>query len=217
MANKSTLDSPLEQQLAWVKSHSRQIGVGVGIAIGLVLAVFLYTRSNQLRNTRAELAYAEAQQLMYSGNRAQSLVRLNDVVNRYAGTNIGSVAAMRLALVHLEERKIADAIEVLRKGQAKANDKIFAASFHGLIAAALSDSGVYADAAEEYLKAAEAAALDSEKDSYRYRAAEAYTLANNRERALKIIEQVTEGPPSETRARARKLHGELLSTPSKAG
>jgi predicted negative regulator of RcsB-dependent stress response len=207
----------LEKQLEWARQNSRIVALAGTAVLATVLGTFLFIRSNEIRSARAEASYGAAQQTLYTGNREEGVARLAETAVRYAGTNPGAVAALRVALVKLEERKLGEAINVLQEAQTKADKKIFGASLHGLLAAAWSDSGQYAVAAAEYEQAAQASQLENERAGYNLKAAEMYALSNGKERALVLLRELSAGSPSETRAKARKLLGELTVGSAKAG
>jgi predicted negative regulator of RcsB-dependent stress response len=207
--------SAREQNIVeWWKKNSRVATfVGVGV-IAAIAGVFLYMRSAQIRSARAEDAFGQAQQLLYSGKVDEGEAALMSAARRYSGTTAGTVAAMRLAGRKLETRKYGEAISVIREFMAKAESDLYGASFHGLLAAAWADSGVYDNAAGEFDQAAALARFEATKLDYQYKAAEMYALAGNKERALQLLEQITGGPLSETSGKARKLIGELRATPA---
>jgi hypothetical protein len=210
-------DSPLGDQLAWIQRNSRALTVAATAVLVVILTGFLVVRSRQIKSQRAEEAYGAAQQALFTGDRNGGMQRLAEVALRYAGTGPGALAALKLAGAHLEDGRKFDAIKVLEETQGKATAKVFGAAFHAMMGAAWSDSGSYAAAASEYVKAAEASVLENEKAAHMYRAAEMYARANDRVRAVEVLGRIVDGPPSEIRARARRLSGELAASSAKSG
>jgi predicted negative regulator of RcsB-dependent stress response len=210
-------DTPLAAQIEWIRKNSRIVTLAAAVVVAGVLGVFLYLRSAQIRSERAEAAYGEAQQLLYSGNREAGATRLEEVATRYAGTASGSVAALRLAQLRLEDNKPGDAIRVLQSNLSKSDSRIFGSQFHSLIGAAWSDSGQFDKAAAAFTQAAESARLDNEREEYTFRSALMYAQAGNKARALEILNRLASGDPSEIRARARRLAGEIGAEAAKAG
>jgi predicted negative regulator of RcsB-dependent stress response len=200
-----------------VKKNSRIVSLVSAIVVASGLGVFLYLRSAEIRSQRAEAAYGEAQQLLFTGNREGGAARLEETATRYAGTPSGAVAALRLAMVRLEDHKPGDALRVLQTAVGKADSRIFGAQFHSLMAAAWSDSGRFDEAAAAFIRASEAARLENEKTEYQFRAATMYAQAGNKERAVDLLRALSAGEPTELRARARRMVGELEAAPAKAG
>ena len=215
--SKLPIDPTLEAPIQWVRKNSRAASLAAIALLGGVLGIYLFVRSAQIRAVRAEDAYNEAQQLIYTGNLPGGQAKMGETATRYAGTNAGTMAAMRLAVARMNERKIGDAITILKQAQPKANKKLFGSAIHGLLAAALSDSGAYSLAADEYILAATAATGEGEKAALNYRAAELLAQEANKQRAVTILETLASGPPSEVRGKARKLLGEITTAPAKVG
>jgi tetratricopeptide (TPR) repeat protein len=214
--SKSNLDPSVRQWLEWAQQNSRLLSLGGFVLAAAILDTFLFIRSGQIKSVRAEESYNESQQLFYSGKAPEGALKMAETARRYAGTNAGTMAAMRLAVIRINDRKMGEAISVLKEAQPKAK-KVFSGPIHGLLAAAYSDSGLFRQAAEEYALAAEGTRVESEKAELSYRSAEMFALSGNKDRAVQMLKVLSVGPPSELRGKARKLVGELTTVPAKIG
>ncbi len=215
--SKSAIDPALREPIQWVQENSRVLSLAGAVIVALLLGAYLFVRSAQIKVAKAEEAYNESQQLFYSGKATEGAVKMADAARRYVGTNAGTMAAMRLAVYSINERKMGEAIAVLRQAEPKANKKIFGTALHGLLAAALSDSGLYAMAGDEYLLSAKASRVESEQVEINYKAAEMFANGGSKDRAVQLLATLVDGPPSDTRGKARKLMGELQTAPAKVG
>jgi hypothetical protein len=145
---------------------------------------------------------------------------MRQAATRYAGTNSGTVAALRLAVIHLQSRRMAEAISVLQATLPKADKKVFGTEIHRTIAAALSDSGQYVQSADEYLTAAGLASLESVARPLRLEAAHVLAQAGEKARAIAILEEIVASGDSDgeiVRGAARVLLGELTAVPAQVG
>jgi hypothetical protein len=216
--SKTDAELRLHNSIAWARRNSRVFVIGLAAVAATVIGIYLYVRSGQIRSQHAETAYNDSQQLLYQGKSADAKAKMAEVAKTYSGTSAGTMAALRLAVVELDEGRPGPAIAALDQVKSKANKKIFGPSIHGLLAAAYSDSGLYAPAAGAYLEAASSSQLEAEKADFNFRAAEMYALAGNKDRAIELLRTVAEGTePGETRGKALKLLGELTAAPAKVG
>jgi hypothetical protein len=215
--SKSNMDPGIQKWVDWAEQNSRALSLGITVLAAAVLGTFLFIRSGQIKAVRAEEAYNESQQLFYAGKAPEASLKMAETARRYAGTTAGTMAAMRLAVIRINDRKMGEAISVLKEAQPRVNDKIFGVAIHSLLAAAYSDSGLFAAAGDEYSKAAQATRVESERTELNYRAAEMLALGGAKDRAIQMLKVISAGPPSDVRGKARKLVGELTTVPAKVG
>jgi predicted negative regulator of RcsB-dependent stress response len=216
-AIKAGLAKPDTFSSEWFRLHSRSVLLVVAVVVGTALGAYLYIRSNEIKRQRAEQALDDALQQLYGVSASAGEAALAGVVNRYSGTHSGTVAAMRLAISKLDQRKFGDAIRVVDEALPKADKKLFASSLHELRGSALSDSGAFAEAAASFEKAAAEEQFDSRKAELTYEAGEMYARAGDEARASALLQEIAEGPPSAIRGRALRLLGELMVSPAKVG
>lgn len=197
----------------WFRDNARAIGLAV-IALAVVVAGTLLVRSaNEKKGASASRALADAQRSVASGNLPLASADLQKVVAQYGSTPAGTEARLLLAQVYFQQDKVADGMKVLDE---VGSGGVLAASVHALRAAGLEQSGKPAEAASEYLKAADASQLASEKESYRSDAARTYAAAGKKEEALKIWQDMANNPNSALNAEARLRVGELTAAPATA-
>ncbi|GMV08376.1 MAG TPA: tetratricopeptide repeat protein [Gemmatimonadaceae bacterium] len=190
----------------WVRAHTRQLGIGAIVVVAAVAGTWVVSRSNATKSAQASRALVDAQRSVAAGNLPLAAADLQKVVQRYGSTNAGVQARLLLARVYFEQGKVEDGLKALDEaGSAGA----LQASLHALRAAGLEQAGKPADAAAEYLKAAEKSELPSERESYKSDAARAFVAANKKDEALKIWQAIAEDQASPLNGEARLRVGEL--------
>jgi len=201
-----------ESFVDWVQANTRVVGIGAIVVATLVAGTWVVSRSNATKTTAAARALSEAQRSVSSGNLPLAAADLQKVVQRYGSTGAGVQAKLLLAQVLFQQGKVDEGLKLLDEaGSAGA----LQASLHGLRAGGLEQSGKAADAAAEYLKAAQATALPSERESYRSDAARAYVAAGQKEEALKIWREIASDQASALNSEALLRVGELTATAAK--
>ncbi len=171
----------------------------------------LVKSSNDKKGASAYRALSDAQRSVASGNLPLAAADLQKLVSQYGSTSAGNEGRLLLAQVYFQQNKIADGMKVLDDvGGGSAT----AASVHALRAAGLEQSGKPAEAAAEYLKAADATTLNSEKENHRADAARAYAAANKKEEALKLWQAMADDPSSPLNGEAKLRIGELTAVPA---
>lgn len=204
-------EDPTESIGDWIRLHGRQVGLGA-IAIAVVVAATMLVKSsNDKKGASAYRALSDAQRSVASGNLPLAAADLQKLVSQYGSTSAGNEGRLLLAQVYFQQNKIADGMKVLDDvGGGSAT----AASVHALRAAGLEQSGKPAEAAAEYLKAADATTLNSEKENHRADAARAYAAANKKEEALKLWQAMADDPSSPLNGEAKLRIGELTAVPA---
>ena len=199
----------MESIVEWVRGHTRQVGMGaIGVA-AIVAGAWILRGSNATKAAGAAQALGEAQRSVATGNLALATADLQKVVQRYGSTTAGRQARLLLAQVQFQQGKVADGLKTLDE---IGDGGYSAAAVHAVRAAGLEQSGKPADAAEEYLKAAGAATLDAERESFRSDAARAYAVAGKKAEALAIWQVMADDPSSVLNSEARLRIGELSGT-----
>jgi predicted negative regulator of RcsB-dependent stress response len=205
-AARPQLDESAESAIDWMKSHARHLGIGAIVVAAVVVGSWVVSRSNATKAASASRALSDAQRSVASGNLPLAAADLQKLVQRYGSTSAGAQARLLLAQVHFQQGKVADGMKLLDEVRVSGPLK---ASVHALRAAGLEQDGKPAEAAAEYLRAADAAEMDSERASYRADAARAYAGAGNAAEALKIWQAMADDPTSPMNAEARLRLGEL--------
>lgn len=194
----------------WVRTHSRQVGIGAIVVAVAVAGAWLVSSSNAKKAESAGRALSEAQRSVASGNLPLAAADLSKIVQRYGSTPSGVQARLLLAQVYLQQGKVAEALKELDEvGSAGPQQS----SLHALRGGALEQSGKPLEAAAEYLKAADATQLPSERESFKSDAARAYAMGGKTDEALKIWTAIAENPASALNAEAKLRVGELSAVP----
>lgn len=205
------MDDTAESLMDWIQTHIRAIGIGALVVVAVGAGAWVVSSSNATKSAAASRALGDAQRSVASGNLPLAAADLQKVVQRYGSTQAGTQAKLLLAQVLFEQGKVDEGLKMIDEvGSAG----VLQPSLHGLRAAGLEQAGKPAEAAPEYLKAAQATNLPSERESYRSDAARAYLAAGNKEEALKIWKDIAADPSSTLNAEARLRVGELTAAPA---
>jgi len=208
-AARPQLDESAESAFDWMQSHARQLGIGAIVVVAIAVGSWVVVRSNATKAAGASRALSEAQRSVASGNLPLAAADLQKLVQRYGSTSAGAQARLLLAQVNFQQGKVADGMKLLDEVRSAGP---LQASVHALRAAGLEQEGKPAEAAAVYLRAADAATMESERAGYRSDAARAYTTAGNTAEALKIWQAMADDPTSPLNAEARLRVGELSAT-----
>jgi predicted negative regulator of RcsB-dependent stress response len=201
-----------ESLIDWVQANARVVGIGAIVVATLVAGTWVVSRSNATKASAASRALGDAQRSVASGNLPLAAADLQKVVQRYGSTTAGVQAKLLLAQVLFQQNKVDEGLKLLDEaGSAGA----LQASLHGLRAGGLEQSGKNAEAAAEYLKAAQATALPSERESYRSDAARAHVAAGQKDEALAIWRDIAADQASALNSEALLRVGELTATVAK--
>ncbi len=193
----------------WIQTHIREVGIGAIVVAAIVAGTWVVSSSNATKSAAASQALGEAQRSVASGNLPLAAADLQKVVQRYGSTKAGTQAKLLLAQVLFDQGKVDEGLKMIDEvGSAGALQP----SLHGLRAAGLEQAGKPGDAAAEYLKAAQATSMPSERESYRSDAARAYLAAGKKDEALKIWKDIAADPSSTLNSEARLRVGELTAT-----
>lgn len=204
------IEDKTESFIEWVRLNSRTISIGAMVVVAVAAIGYLWRASAEKKEVRASAALAAAQSVAQSGNAALAQSDLQAVIRRYGGTKAGTHARLVLAQVLFEQGKVD---EGLRELEAVGPKEPYAASFHGLKAAGLEQTGKLAEAAAAYEAAASASGTNLAKASYRSDAARAYLAAGNRDAALRIWESMAGDDTNPLSGEARVRLGELRAKP----
>jgi predicted negative regulator of RcsB-dependent stress response len=144
----------------WLTKHRNQLLAGAAVIAAIVLAVWYFFAAQQRRETVADRDLESARMAAAAGNQALAASDLARLIETYGGTVAAEEGAIELARIRLTEGQPAAAMVELRKLIASGPRSQFLAPAHGLLGAALEQAGNYAEAAHEYLVAADAAWYD---------------------------------------------------------
>jgi predicted negative regulator of RcsB-dependent stress response len=204
------IDDSAESVLDWARANGKALGIGAVAVAAVALVAVLVRSSNQRKEQSAGRALAEAQRSVATDNLPLAAADLQKLVDRYGSTRAGTQGKVLLAQVLLQQGKTADAQRVL-SGVGSAGP--LTSSVHSLKAAALEQENKPAEAAAEYLRAAETTVLEAEGESLRADAARAYLKAGDKAKAVEIWSRIASNPSSGLYAEAQLRMGELTALP----
>ena len=198
----------------WLQVNSKLLGIGAAVVVVAAVGYWFYLRSAQIKSLNAERALLTAQQSLGSGNAQLAQSDLQKIVARYQGTPAGVEAALLLAQLDYDAGKYQDGINILEKAAGKATEGTLP-SIYGLMGDGYAQLGKMADAAKQYVRAADAAVFDNEKAYQRSKAARSYAAAGNTDEAKKLWSALAKDPKSEAvAAEARVRLAELEAKPA---
>lgn len=177
--------------MAWFKARQRQVlivGVSV-VAVGLIGGLLWWTQVN--KEAAASDALEQARNAIDgSVPLGQSAGALQRIIDSYNGTDAAEEAVVTLAQVRMvngQNQLAATALEEFIHSGPRAK---YLAPAHGLLAGAEEGLGKWAEAAQNYVAASQAADLDVLKASYLVNAARCFQLAGDREKSLETLRRV---------------------------
>ena len=187
--------------MAWFQARQRQVLLvgGSVLAVGLLGGLLWWT---QARKEAAASDALEQARNAIDGSMplGQSAGALQRIIESFGGTDAAEEAVITLAQVRMvngQNQLAATALEEYVRSGPRAK---YVAPAHGLLAGAQEGLGKWADAAQNYLAASQAADLDVLKAQYLVNAARCFQLAGEREKALEqlrvIAKEYSETPAS---------------------
>jgi predicted negative regulator of RcsB-dependent stress response len=192
--------------------HKRNIGIAVAVVIIGLGGAWFYTRTNAIKEQRAEKALRGAMQSVFSGNSALAQSDLKKVVVRYDGTTAGSEAALQLAQLYYNDGKFKEGIEFLKKAKPTSD---MAYDVQIMIGAGYDGLNQGDEAAKAYQEAIQKARFNSDRDVAKSNAARAYMSAGKGAEAIKLWTELANDPKSTMGAEARVRLGEAQAKPIK--
>ncbi|MFN8574912.1 MAG: tetratricopeptide repeat protein [Gemmatimonadaceae bacterium] len=206
------MEEHADNALAWIQANSRQASIA-GIVLAVVVASGLLWRSASAKKEgNAGRALSEAQRSFVAGNLPLAQSDLQKVVQQYGGTVSGDQARILLAQVYFDQKKVDEGMKVLDGVDASGP---FKATLHVVRAGGYEQGDKEAEAAAEFLRAADAAVAEADKSSYRADAARALGLAGKKDEALKIWKEMAADENNPLSAEAKLRMGELMAAPAK--
>ena len=203
-------ENAAESLVEWVRANSKTVSIGGMVIVAAAAIGLLWRASAEKKEVRASESLAAAQAVVQSGNVALAQSDLTTMIRRYGDTKAGMQARLLLTQILFGQDKVEDG---LRELEAVGPREPYTASYHGLKAAGLEQSGKPAEAAAEFERAATAAGTDLAKASYQSDAARTYLVAGNRDAALRIWEAMAADDANPLAGEAKVRVGELKAKP----
>jgi len=181
---------PVERAIEWINKHRNQLIVGLAIIVVVALSTFLFVTSQRRKESFASAELENARAVASTGNLALAASDLSQLVDTYGGTVAAEEAIIVLAQLRLTEGQPAAAMVEIRKLLDSGPSSQFAAPAHGLMGNALEQAGNPAEAAQEYLVAADVAWYESLSAQYLLDAGRAFAAAGDSASAIATYERV---------------------------
>jgi predicted negative regulator of RcsB-dependent stress response len=203
-----TLENRADSFMDWARANSRKLAIGGIVGVAAVLLVWGWRYSAAQKEMSAGRRLTEARQAVIAGNLPLAQSDLRQVIQRFDGTQAALQARLLLAQVLFDQQKVDEGLAELRS---LGSPGIFAEAYYALLAGGLEQGGKPAEAAPEYLRAAEAAISEVEEATYRAEAARAYQKAGNVEEARRVWSAMAADESSPLQGEARVRLGELTA------
>lgn len=177
--------------MAWFQARQRQVLIvgGSVLLVGVIGGMLWWTQAN--KEAAASDALEQARNAIDgSMPLGQSAGALQRIIESFDGTDAAEEAVITLAQVRMvngQNQLAATALEEYIRSGPRAK---YVAPAHGLLAGAQEGLAKWADAAQNYLLAAQAADLDVLKAQYTVSAARCFQLAGDREKTLEQLRVV---------------------------
>jgi tetratricopeptide (TPR) repeat protein len=210
------LDDRAESAVEWVQANLKAVVLAVVVVLAIGTGVFLYLRTQAIRQDRAAETLASAQDALAVMNVALAQSDLERVVTRYEGTRAAHQASVLLAQLHFEAGRYQEGLQVLDRAAARPPEYL-ASSVEALRGAAYEQLGQMEQAAQHYQRAAQRSRFAAEAASHQAVAARIYTQMGNTDQALEIWRELAADPRGPMAAEARLRLGELEAAPASAG
>src|SRR4051812_476977 len=215
------IDAPVAQPKAesfldWFRINSRMVTIAAVVVAAAVFGFWFYNRSAVLKAENADRKLLAAKQSLGSGNLPLAQSDLKKVADQYPSTSAGAEAGMLLAQVKLEQGDYQGAVTTLKELTAKNSSGPYATPLRTLLGDAYSQLGKYAEAADEYSRAALATMAPNERALLLAKIGRAQTAAGNVAKAREAWESLANQTDNAgLAAEARVRLGELLATSAK--
>jgi len=196
----------------WIQRHLNEVLIGAGGVILVAVVVFFIFSSRAKRERKAAELLGKAHLELQGGNIGMAVGDLQTVVNKYGGTKSEKDATFFLASAYFYARDYIQAQSFFERYLKKyKGDPLVSASAQAAIAECHLQRGNFAQAGENFVKAASLNPRGFLAPQYLLEAALAYLQANQKEKARKILnELITQHPDSREAYRAKMLLAEKL-------
>ena len=184
--------------LGWLQARQKAIGIVAGVVFVLSLAGWYVVESGRRKQTQALGALDQARVSLDAGNFPEASAGFQKVAQNYSGTDAAYEAGLALNQVRMLSGQGQLAVEDLRKLVASNPPGAYGAAARAHLAMALENTGKPAEAAAEYLKAAELAPEAFRKIDALLSAARSYRLSGKTTEAVAVLSDLIKKYPKET-------------------
>ncbi len=184
--------------LDWIQARQKAVGIVAGVVLVLGLGGWLVVESGRRKQIQAFTVLDQARGAMDAGNYPEASTGFQKVTQNYSGTDASYEASLALNQVRMLSGQAQLAVEDLRKLVASNPPSPYGAAARAHLAMALENTGKAAEAAAEYLKAAELAPEPFRKIDAWLAAARTYRLSGKESEAVKVLTDLIKKYPKET-------------------
>jgi outer membrane protein assembly factor BamD (BamD/ComL family) len=190
----------------WYRDRRRQLMVAIAVAAAAAIVGWFLLASGTRKEQFAARSLNQARAAAEAGNLPLASSELQRLITTYKGTDAASEAVLTLNQVRMVNGQSELAAVGLREYLAAKPAKQYVAPAYGLLGAALENSKRWAEAADAYSQASNAAEVEYLKANYLVDAGRAYReagKAKEAERAYRTILEKYPKSPSFTEAQVR--------------
>lgn len=209
-AARPTPEVDAESITDWLITHQRSVIIGAIVIAAGVGGGWLWKRSAEIKEGRAEEAYLSAEAAFIAGNVPLAQAELEKITVRWAGTSAGTQAAMLMAQLLYDQGKYAEGIAQLDGLTSKA-PKLLRAGVQALIAGGHEGAGQPAEAATAFALAAQSAQFTLDRQMYRMEQARNLVAAGDVAGARAIYSEIRVLDDSPHAGEAKVRLGELIA------
>jgi predicted negative regulator of RcsB-dependent stress response len=212
MTTPITTEERTESIYDWFQLHTREaVWAGAVVAV-LAVGGWFYLRSKELKETRAEKAYFDAERSVAAGNLPLAESDLRKMIERYDGTSSAIEARLQLAQVMYDQGKYQQGVDELKQKEGSLDsDKNYGSSVHLVIAGGLEQLKKFKEAGSEYEQAAKAARFDADRERYLALAATAYAAGGDTAKSVSLWTDLGKDSKGTVAGEARLRLGELTA------
>jgi outer membrane protein assembly factor BamD (BamD/ComL family) len=197
---------PAAARPAWYLRYRRPLIVAAAVVVGLAVIAWFVLASGKRKEEFAARSLNQARAAAEAGNLPLASSQLQKLISTYKGTDAAREAVITLNQVRMVNGQSELAAVGLREFLSSKPPAKYLAPANGLLGAALENSKRWAEAANAYTQAADAAGVDYLKAAYLVDAGRAFREAGKTDDAIKTYRTVVQkyaDSPSLTEAQVR--------------
>jgi outer membrane protein assembly factor BamD (BamD/ComL family) len=183
----------------WYRDRQRQLIAALAVVVATLVVGWFTLASGKRKEEFAARSLNQARAAAEAGNLPLASSELQRLITTYKGTDAASEAVIALNQVRMINGQSELAAVGLREYLATKPAKKYVAPAYGLLGAALENSKRWAEAAQAYTDAANAAEVEYLKASYLVDAGRAYREAGKTQEAERAYRTVLEKYPTSPR------------------
>jgi len=211
-------ESPRHDWQDWARTNIKRAGIGAAVVVVVAGATLAYIQSQRNKEVYAAQALSQAWTAVESGNMALAGNDLARLVERYGGTRSADEAFVLLSELRLLSGEDEVAVRALQQFVGKRHPKYFLASAYSLLGGGLENQAKFAEAAQAYRSAAQAADLPFLQAQYLIDAGRAFALAKDTAAAKAALGEILSkhgdlSQAAEARVRLAEIGGEVPPEP----